>query len=144
MARSITSSNATLLLAVAGVFDTAIQLQNFSTDDIYDFDDMEPIETQMSVDGFLSGGYVPVPVVQAINLMANSTSGFIFDQWFAAQKATGDIFTASGTLILKSIGRKYIQTGGFLSGYKPVPGGGKTLKARKFGIRWESVVPQNV
>lgn len=139
---SITSTNALLFLSIDGVFPVPQQLQNFSADDIYSIEDVDPVETSLSLDGQLSGGKIPYTVTQGITLMANSDSGLIFDAWNDAMTISGDIFTAEGSITLTSLSQKYICTRGFLRGYKPVPEAAKTLKARKFTIQWQSVLPQ--
>lgn len=141
MARSITSSNSILTLAVLGVIPVPQQISQFAADDIYETDTVEPTEILMGVDGTMSAGYVFVPVKQGINLQANSPSNDFFDAWKQAQDAAGDQFFCEGVLIIPSIQKKWVMTGGALSSYPPIPNSGKTLRPRKFGLTWERVVP---
>lgn len=138
---SITSANAVLILTLPGVFSSPQQIQQFSADDIFGVEEIEAAETAMGVDGNLTGGFVNVPTPQTITLMADSSSGFFFDQWFAQQKAQQDTFTASGTITLRSIGTKFSMVNGFLRRYKPLPDAQKTLKPRRFTIEWQSALP---
>jgi len=138
---SITSANATLLLGVDGVFDSPQELYNFSVDDVYSVEDMEIAETQMSVDGYLTAGFVHVPIKQSLMFLGDSPSIDFFDTWYAAQKADSDIYYAFGTIILPSRGSKFTHTRGVLSSYRPMPDAGKTLKPVKYTITWQSITP---
>jgi hypothetical protein len=138
---SITSANAILMLTVPGVFATPQQLQQFGVDDIADIDEIEASETAMGVDGFLTGGYINVPVMVGFTFMADSPSPPLFDQWYAAQKGQLDTFPSNLTMVLKSIGTKWTFTRGFLRRYKPAPDAKKVLQARKFNIIFQSSSP---
>lgn len=142
MARSITAANAIVTITVPGVFQAPQQLQQFSADDIFDTETLKNIEVQMGVDGFLSGGWVFVPVPQSYSLMPNSPSNDIFDQWWAAQSTLIDAIAGFGTVTLPSLQKKWALSNGFLTGYPPMPGAGRILKPRKFEITWQQVLPQ--
>ena len=146
MAGSITSTNAILMLTIPGVYNTPQQLQNFSADDIYDFDAVEVAETMMGVDsGNLAGGRVINKIVlQRISFLADSSSNLIFEQWKGAQDQLGDVYIATMTVTLTSVNRKYNQVGGFLTRYSVAPAGRKVLQPRQFEITWQSVVPAPV
>lgn len=136
MSGNITAANAVFQLFIPDVFPSPQQLQGFSADDIFDTESQEAVQTQMGVDGLLSAGFVFVETKQSITLQADSPSGSIFDQWRAAEKAALTAFAASATISLPSLGRKWTMTRGFLTAYKPIPGAGKILKPRTFGITW--------
>lgn len=138
---SITAANAVVTLSVAGVFSSPVQLKGFSADDIFDVDQIKAVETSMGVDGILSGGFVFNEVVQNIMLQSDSPSCFLFDQWAQAQLAQKDVFTANGNTLLLGIKTSFAQTKGFLTDYPPIPSVGKTIKPRKYTIRWERVAP---
>lgn len=141
MAKMITASSAIITLTIPGVFSVPQRIQGFGPEDIYSLDDTDNVETSMSLDGLLSGGWVPVSFKQAFTLMANSPSKFVFDNWSLAQRSLREVLPCNGTVILPSINAKFTQTKGFLKGYKAAPEAGKTLKPIKFGIEWESIVP---
>ncbi|MGA1801484.1 phage tail fiber protein [Rhizobium sp. HT1-10] len=61
---SITSANAIITLTIPGLFNTPVQLQGFSADNIYESEVQEIAETSMGVDGKLSAGYVFNPINQ--------------------------------------------------------------------------------
>jgi hypothetical protein len=141
---SITAANAIFILLIPGVFPVPVQLQGFSADDIFDFDVNITVETLMGVDGKLSGGFVNVAKKQSITLQADSASNNIFDLWQQAQYTALNTIIAQGTVWLTSIGTKWALINGFLTDYPPVPGAGKILKPRKYGLTWESITPAPV
>lgn len=136
MSGNLTAANAIFQLSIPAVFPSPQQLQGFSADDIFDTDSQEAVQTQMGVDGLLSAGFVFVETKQTITLQADSESNLVFDQWRDAEKAALNAFPASATIILPALGRKWTMTRGFLTTYKPIPGAGKILKPRAFGITW--------
>lgn len=139
MAGTITSNNAAFTLAIAGLFAVPQQLQGFAADDIFDTEGVEPAETSMGVDGKLSAGLVFAPVKQSVALQADSDSNTLFEAWYAAQKAAGDVYYAQGSVYLPATGRAYVMTRGVLTAYSPMPDAKKTLQPRKYGLTWESV-----
>ncbi len=141
MAKSITSSNAVLYLAVVGIAVVPVQIKEFAADDIFSMDPVEPAEVLMGVDGVMSAGFVYVPRKQAITLQGNSPSADFFDNWELAQITAGDQFFANGTLLLPSIGKKWAMTGGALTTFSQIPDSGKTIRPRRYGLTWERVYP---
>lgn len=141
---NITSSNAQILLTVAGVFDSPQQLQKFATDDIYGTDPLSAGEVAMGVDGHLTAGFTNVPVVQKYMLMADSESNFLFDQLFNLEKVNQTKYPINGVISLTAVGTKFTMTRGFLTTYQPIPDAKRTLQARTHSITWERVVPAPV
>lgn len=137
--RTLTAANAIILIAVPGLFDVPQRLQGFATDDVFDTDDVAPVETAMGVDGIQSAGWTPVAVKQGYTIQADSTSIDFFERWYAAQQATREVYLASATTYLSSVERKYDQTRGALTSYSPMPNAKKILQPRKFAIMWERV-----
>lgn len=141
MGNSLTAANAIIMLTIPGVFTPPQQLQQFAADDIFSTEQLKSAETEMGVDGQLSGGFVFVPVKQSITLQANSPSCAVFDTWWAAAQAGIDVFSAFGVITLPSLKSKWALNNGFLTGYMPIPDAGKLLKPRKFEITWGQMLP---
>lgn len=139
---SITSLNAVYMISVSSVFPTPIQLQQFSTDDMFDTDALTVAEAQMGVDGFQTGGLVNNPVVQRITLMGDSISNDFFDTWNSSQIQAKDVFVASATIQMPSVSKKWTMVRGILVTYQPMPTAQKTLRPRPFSISWQNAVPQ--
>ena len=142
--RTLTAANAVITLAIAGLFDQPRSLFGFAADDIFTTDPIQKTQTVMGVDGVLSGGYTPNPVVQTFALQADSNANDMFDAWASFQDIQKDAFTAVGVIILKSVGTKYNLTRGFLTSYPPIANAAKILQARRYGITWQSVLPAPV
>ena len=140
---SITSANAILMLSVSGLFSAPQQLQGFATDDMYDAEDLEVGQVMMGIDGKLSAGFVFNEVTWGVTLQADSDSNGLFDQWYAAERVAKEKLRADGQVKLLATGQKWIMTKGYLTNWKPMPPGQKTLKPRKFSMKWESVIPSN-
>lgn len=138
---SITSANAVLMLSVPPLFPIPQQIQGFATDDIYDVPQIKSVEVMMGVDGVLSAGFVYIQIPQTITLQADSPSNSFFDTWWTQMQAAQDAYEASGLIRLPSISTKFTQTTGFLTGYKPVPAGKKTLQPRTYEITWARISP---
>lgn len=141
MGKSITSANAVITLTITGLYPQPQTLQQFTADDVFGVDDVEPTETELSVDGILSGGRIPTVTNQSFMFNPSSLSCKIFDDWKRTQDQVGDVLTAEGRTLLKSIGTKYVMTRGFLVSWTPMAPAGKVLKSRKAIVRWQNVVP---
>ncbi len=137
----LTAANVSIALTIPGVFDTPQIIKGFATDDVYDFDEIESVEAVMGVDGILSGGWTWKPQPQRFMLQANSPSAIIFDTWQQQQAATRQTYPASGVVRAPSLGLKFLQTNGLLTGYK-LPGAKKLMQPRNFRIMWNLVIPQ--
>jgi hypothetical protein len=138
---TLTSANSVFALAIANLYPVPQLLQGYAVDDAFTFDDISPTETQMGVDGKLSGGFTPQPTIVSIMLQADSPSCQVFDDWQSMQKSNRDVFVATGLITLSGTGQKYTMQRGFLTSYSPAPGSKKILQPRKFVITFQDVNP---
>lgn len=136
---NITSANAIYTLQIDRLITAPIQLQGFSADNVFGTEPLASAETMMGIDGNLSAGFVYVPVVQSVELQADSGSNDLFDQWWQASQISQDIFPAQGIIILLSVNKKWALRNGILTTFPPIPDAAKTLRPRRFGITWERV-----
>lgn len=136
---SITAANATIMLAIAGLFDTPQQIQGFAADDVFSVEPTDVTETLRGVDGKLSGGFVYGDLPWSITLQADSASNAIFDAWVAGQITAQDVYTANAVVLLRSLNAKWTMTKGFLKKWPSMPDAKKLLQPRKFLIEWESI-----
>lgn len=136
----ITGANANLTMWITGLFPVPVKLEGFAADDVYDLDEIDPVEVLMGVDGKLSGGFTWKAQPQTITLQADSDSCEFFDTWQRNQQAGVRVYAATGVLSLPALGLKFNQTKGFLTNYK-LPGAKKLVGPRRFRVTWESVVP---
>jgi hypothetical protein len=103
---SITSANASFILVIPGVFSSGVQLQGFAVDDMFSMDPTTLAEGRRGADGQTVYGYVYELSKMRIGLLANSNAFRIFQAWKQAQDAAVDVITASGTIIMPSLGLK--------------------------------------
>ena len=139
--RNLTAANATIFITAPDVFGGPVQLQGFSSDNVYDMADIEPVETAMGVDGVLSGGYTPKPIPQGFMIQADSLSVDFFEAIQSWQAQNLGVETLSGTTLLLGPHKLYTMPKGFLTGHSPAPSAHKILQPRKFTITWERVNP---
>ena len=135
-ATSVTSADVTMSLTIANLFATAVPIQGFAPDEATDIPEIVTAEEMMGVDGFFTAGFVFVPFVQTIVLMADSPSFSIFDQWQAVSRGAPNTYWASETLIMPGINTAYTFTQGVLTRYKPAPDVRRLLQPRRYEIRW--------
>lgn len=138
---SISSPSVVYTLAIAGLFPTPQQLQEYAADDVFGTDPIEVAQTVMGVDGHLSGGFVFTEINQNITLQANSESIIIFQAWYEAQKVLKDVLRATGLVLIPAVGKKWSMSGGILKTYPPIIDVKKILQPQRFSITWESVSP---
>lgn len=139
MARTLTSANSVLAIQVAGLFPVPQIMQGYATDDMFSMGDVDTSEVLMGVDGHLSAGYVPVAREFTFTLQADSDSNDIMDALIAAEDAGKEKYVVNGTISLPGLGNKFVMTRGFLGSVTPMAAAGKTLKPRKFTIKFQSI-----
>lgn len=135
---SLTSVNATLTLAIPGLFDTAQDVQGFAPGDAISFDPTTNAKVQIGVDGFVAGGFVPTLHPMSIKLMASSPSITTFLTWISTQQASGTLLTATGVLTVPSVNLVYTLTNGYLEKSQDVQIK-EILGDQTFNIIWGSV-----
>ena len=129
---NITSANATFTLTVPGIFSSPQQIQQFGVDDAFDSEAVENGEVMKGVDNFITAGWKPTMPKVNVNLMANSPSGVLFDQWFQAEQQAMNKYVGSGVITLPGIAMQYALVSAYLFGYTHIPGVKATLQPRKF------------
>jgi hypothetical protein len=137
---SITSVNAIYLLNIRNLYPVPQQLEGWSADDAFMTDPQETKESYRGIDGRHSAGLVLNLVQQTVTLSADSPSNVIFDKWNAAEKQVRDVYFATGVIYLPSIGLKFTLTNGILFSYVPIPDVAKSLRPRKFVLRYEESI----
>lgn len=138
---SLTAANCVIMLSQSILFPNPQQLQGFAADDVTDIDSADILESLMGVDGNLSFGFTWVERHQKIMLQADSPSNAVFDVISSQQEATLTVYPLNGSIVLPSIGLKFILTNGGLKSYKTMPGVKKILQPREYGIVWNKVTP---
>ncbi len=137
---TLTSANAQLAIAVAGIFSAPQLIQGFAMDDAFTSEAIEQAEVQIGVDGEMSAAKVWVPYPITIHLMASSPSLRVFETWRQQQDANADVFVARGTIVIPSIAMTYDLVRGYLTKATPFPGAKKILEASQYEITWNRIV----
>lgn len=139
---STTSADLTMTLTVQGLYNAPQQIVGFGVDDAFSTEDVAQAETEIGVDGYMAAGFVFVKYPMKLMLLAGSPSGFLFDNWIAAERSPPvSTLVANGTITLPSLGYNYTLTNGVLTGYRAIPDAKKTLASRPFTITWQSITP---
>ena len=138
---TITSANSVVTLSVAGLFPVPQQLQGYSADRAWESGNVTMTESQMSVDGRKTSGYIFNLVEQTYSLQADSPSKQIFTSIINAMRAAREIYIISGTITLPATGESFICVNGTLKDAKMLPNAGKVLEAVTYVIEWESIQP---
>lgn len=141
---TLTSANSVLMLGVGLVFPIPQKIEGYATDDAFAFDAVQTAQAVMGVDGYMSAGFTPQPVIQTITIMADSPSKFIFEAWLAAMKTSREVFYSNGSLSIPSIERKYTLQRGVLTQAPPVPTARALLQPMTYQITWQNVSPSLV
>ncbi len=138
---TITAANAVFTLSVPQVFPAPLLLQGFATDDAFATEPVEPAEVVLGVDGIASSAFIPFLTKTIVALQADSPSLYIFDAWLGAQVAAQEIYLASASIALLSIGKKFALLAGTLSRVVQFPAAKRILQPSSFEITWQSVTP---
>ena len=138
MAKTLTTANSAFTLAARGIFPVPFALQGYATDDSFATDDVNPVETQMGVDGQLDGGYVPYATTITFMLQATSPSIDFLDAIIAQQKAQREAVIFDGTGLIQGTQEKYAMTKGYLTSFTPANTGKKVLQPRKFTFQFQN------
>jgi hypothetical protein len=139
--KSITAANSIFLLSIGGIYPVPQLLQGYAADAAFAFNEVNPAEVVMGVDGHMSAGYVPYVTEQTISIMPDSPSLVLFETWLQANNTARETFFADGHIELPSIGRKFILSRGVLTGAKSAPDVKKVLQAIEYKITWNTVAP---
>lgn len=144
MANTITSANSVFLLGITGLFPTAQLLQGYMADAAWDNASVKPAEVVLGVDGNMSYGWLPRIYEQTISLMPDSPSSQLFEDWVVSMDGVEEVYSCFGSLTLPSVSRSYTLANGVLTGYVPIPKGGKILQGRPFIITWNTIIPMPI
>lgn len=141
--QNITSADAVITLVVAEIFPSGFNLEQFEAQNIFDMGDTDQAEYQWTADGKLLGGFVYGEMPWTFHLAASSPSLQYFENWITAQRIAKSIFRVNGTVILPSLGKKYVMTNGILQRAPRMPSAGRVMQPVRGVIQWEGVTPAN-
>jgi len=139
MSFDISSGNVVIAIGAFNLIPVPTILQGYTPEDIYSYDQLANAETQMGLDGRLSGGFVAQAVMQTFTQMPNGPSVSFWDTIVAAQRANFTLYQLFANITIISLGATYIQRNGIIVDASPAPSAGKVMGHRTFKVAWESV-----
>lgn len=134
---SITAVNSSFTIAVTGLFAVPQPLIGYDVDDAFATEPVDVAETKIGVDGLLSAGLVWTPIAMDVVLQADSPSLSLFEAWYAAMVANGDVYFCFGAVRHQSLRRSYALSNGVLKNYTPMSSAKRVLQPRRFQIHWQ-------
>lgn len=111
---NITSANASLVLIVDSIIPAGVQLQQFSTDSMFDQGETTVVEDRMGVDGNLAAGWIPSIKTVKVDLEAGSPSMWFLDMLQRAMENNRTIYDCTLVATIPSIRKIYTWTKGVL------------------------------
>ena len=118
---NLTSANSVVILTVADLYPSGVQLEGFSTDQILSGEDVTVGEARMGVDGRLSVGYTPTPKNIVITLEASSPSLEVMQNIYSRFESTKTALECSMTIIIPALSQVFNFVQGSLIKGRPVP-----------------------
>lgn len=142
--KTLTSANSTFYLTVNNLYPTPRKLEGYAADNIFSSDAVDLVETVMGADGIFHGGKVFNATPQEFQLMPDCDGCDVMANWVQAQETAREVYKASATFTIPSIGKKFTCTDGFLTRAPKFPTAGRILQAMQFTIQWGSVTVEDV
>lgn len=138
--RNITSADA--VVAMNGVFNAVFT--NFSADGAWDIEPYEFLEHRMGVDGHVAIGFTPVEKSITFHFEANSPTLAVLNAMYQAMERSKTAFDENIVITLKSTGKSYNLSGCYLTSYKILPDGARTLEPVDATFTFETITEQSI
>lgn len=136
LTKDITSANASVALTSA--FGSCDFVQ-FSADSAWSQEAYEFLEHRMGVDGHVAVGFTPVEKEISFSFEANSpTLAFLSNMYLSMEKLRKPYY-CSIVITVPSIGRSYTLNGCYLTSFKVIPDGARTLEPVDATFTFESI-----
>lgn len=144
MAFDITSANAKVFLTVENLFPSGIELQGFSADSSFTQDDVTVAETHMGVDGKLTAGYTPNPIVITINLDAGSDSYNQLCTIHDTCRLNMTVLQCEMQITIPALKKEIFLKKGVMTSGHPVPNGERILGNTTWQFTFESFTESSI
>ena len=133
--RDITSANATVVMS--GAFPAVFS--NFSADSAWSQDNYTFLEHRMGVDGHVAIGYTPVEKEITFTFEANSPTLAILNSMYRSMEVLKKPFYSTIVITIPSIMKTFTLVGCYLTSYKLIPDGAKTLEPVEATFTFERI-----
>lgn len=141
--KTLTAANSVLLWRAKGYNDSFSRVEGYAADNAFDFSDNAIGETQMGVDGFQSGAFIPSEVDFNIQLQANSPSRVHFANVVKKIRSDQETLPFEFQVTLPSIRKRYVAKG-FLVSAPIGTSAGKSLKPVTYGFKLGEIVEEEI
>lgn len=135
----ITSANSKLRIVVPAYYPGGFDVDDYSTDNMFETGALQNKEDMMSADGKYHAGFIFNPTEFTITLMATSNASSLIDDWIAAERTAISPFACNATLTVPALGAKWNFVNGVLYTWTPIPPGRRVLQPRPAVFRFETV-----
>lgn len=139
MKGDITSANATLVLAVEGLFPSGVKLEQFATDQSWSMEQSTIAVTRMGVDGQMVAGWIPNIKEVTIMLEASSPSYLNLVEVYQAMEQKRGLYRCTLTATIPSIKKTITWTDGVMVTGQPVPTANQVMSPTSWGFHFNDV-----
>ena len=140
LSKDITSANA--IVTTADEYGST-QFVQFSADGAWSQDNYEFLEHRMGVDGHVAVGFTPVEKEITFTFEANSPTLIWLSNMYASMEKLRRPFYQSIVIRVPSIGRTYTLWNCYLTSFKLIPDGARTLEPVEATFTFERVEAQS-
>ena len=135
--KNLTAANAVVAISVPNLYPVPQVLTSFVADNPFSADEQVIAETVLSLNGRLSGGWIPSTIMQTFTILPDTDDMGFFLNWMQASQSSRSMFECAGVITLPSIKRVYTMPKGFLISGKVFPDVSKILQPISFKIQWQ-------
>lgn len=137
--KTITSSNAVLILTVEELYPSGVEIQKFAADAAFASSDVTLAETRMGVDGKIAAGYTPSIIPLNISLEADSDSYETMLNILERQQVNQTCYKCTVQVTIPSLGKEFTFENGVMKSGHPMPDAKKVLDPTSWGFEFESM-----
>ena len=119
--RTLTATDAIVAVSVQGLFSVPQIVDGFEIDNAWQLSDTTIAQTVMTLDGELTGGYVPSIVDFTVNILPTSNSKQFFDVWMQNSRQNQTMFKGLFNITIPALSANYTLSNVILVTGKVLP-----------------------
>ncbi len=135
---NISSANASAILTVESLYPSGIVLEQFSTDQSLEMQEVEYSQTRMGIDGKMASGFIPSIKSVTVHLEASSPSLIALSQLAEMMQQNRTTYACTLLVQIPSLSKMYTFTNGVLKSGKVFPDNKKVLEPVNFKFDFEA------
>ena len=136
--RDITSANASVAM-FSEFFNNVVPFVQFGADNAWSQDNYEFLEHRMGVDGHVAIGFTPVEKTITFTFEANSPTLDSLNILYKAMEVDKKPYYSNIVITIPALRKKFYLRYAYLTSYKVIPDGDKTLSPVEATFTFESV-----